>query len=162
MAFQSFGFERSWMKVLSVPEWRFWAFLNEGFECSWMKVLSVPEWRFWAFLNEGFERSWMKVLSIPEWRLFQKRVVCTRLNIYGVCLLQVETFLPLKMSFYMCFFLRTNVHVYLYLSFSPFFNVSNLYLSFIYKCMFIVYSMFSFIEQYFFLYVKRYIYKYCK
>ena len=94
LAFQSFDFEYTWWRLFQVFQsfdfeytwWRlFWVYL--------MKViLSIPDegyfeytwWRlFWAYL--------MKViLSVPDegyfeytwWRLFQKRVVCTKCDIY--------------------------------------------------------------------------------
>jgi hypothetical protein len=76
--FKLFGFEHTWwrlfcvylmMVILSVPD--------DGYtECTWW-------WLFWVYLM-------MVILSVPDdgysertwWRLFQKRVVCTKCDIY--------------------------------------------------------------------------------
>jgi hypothetical protein len=65
--------------ILSVTWWRlFWVSPDEGyFEWTWWRL-------FWVSPDEGyFECHLMKViLSVTWWRFIQKRVVCTKFDIY--------------------------------------------------------------------------------
>ena len=92
LAFQSFDIERTWWRL-------FWAYLMKVIQAerTWWRLfrLSVPDegYSAWAYLmkvilsvaDEGYWAYLMKVIQADRtwWRLFQKRVVCTKCDIYA-------------------------------------------------------------------------------
>jgi hypothetical protein len=82
--------ERTWWRLLSVPDEGYWTNLMKVIERTWWKLLSVPDKGYWAYLmkvilsvpDEGYWAYLMKVIERTWWTLFQIRVVRTKFDIY--------------------------------------------------------------------------------
>ena len=66
LAFQSVCFERTWWRLLSVPDEGYWVYLMKVIERTWWRLLSVPDEGYWAYLMKVIERTWWKLLSVPD------------------------------------------------------------------------------------------------